>query len=217
MNRKTFNAKHTFIRLRSVQELHFEVDQFITIGSPVGLFCALRGINPAKGRPLGSPAAGAMYPGCAPGGLPVCKRMYNVFHPYDPVACRIEPLIFGKESRRPQLVPYHRGSGYKLRAGLDATGESVTRTFAGVGTAVTSAFTFRFRRGGDDAVQAVRGPGARVACCTALEALAARASACPMPPTVDPAREHARAGGGAARPRAAVTLSADPGLPGAAR
>ena len=65
-----------------MQELYFEVDNFITIGSPVGLFCALRGVNPIAGRPLGSPAAGRLYPGSAPGGLPVCRRFYNLFHPY---------------------------------------------------------------------------------------------------------------------------------------
>jgi hypothetical protein len=113
------------------------VDNFIVIGSPVGLFCALRGVNANDGRPLGSPAAGTLYPNSAPGGLPVCRRMYNVFHPYDPVACRIEPLVY-KEAKKAAVVPYHRG-GLKFRAGFAQTGESVSRT-------VTWAFTLGLRR-----------------------------------------------------------------------
>ena len=78
-----------------LQELYFSVDNFITIGSPVALFCALRGVNPTAGRPLGSPAAGRLYPGSAPGALPVCRRMYNVFHPFDPVAVRLAVVPSG--------------------------------------------------------------------------------------------------------------------------
>ena len=76
-----------------MQKLFFDVDNFIMLGSPTGLFCALRGINPSQQTPLGSLAAGALDPAAAPGCLPVCRRFYNVFHPYDPVAYRMEPLV----------------------------------------------------------------------------------------------------------------------------
>jgi hypothetical protein len=81
------------LTLQSLQKLFFEVDNFIMIGSPTGLFCALRGINPSQHAPLGSLAAGRLDPTAAPGCLPVCRRLYNVFHPYDPVAYRMEPLV----------------------------------------------------------------------------------------------------------------------------
>lgn len=42
---------------------------------------ALNGVDPNKGCPLG----------CME--LPACTRLYNVFHPYDPVAYRMEPLV----------------------------------------------------------------------------------------------------------------------------
>ncbi|KAL0419372.1 UNVERIFIED_CONTAM: Phospholipase SGR2, partial [Sesamum radiatum] len=42
--------------------------------------------------------------------MPACRRMFNIFHPFDPVAYRIEPLIC-KEfiHKRPTIIPYHRG------------------------------------------------------------------------------------------------------------
>lgn len=92
------------ILLRAPQKLHFEVDQFIMVGSPTGLFCALRGINANEGRPLGSCIASTLYPNSAPGALPVCKRFFNVFHPFDPVAYRMEPLIQPVYPKKAELV-----------------------------------------------------------------------------------------------------------------
>ncbi|KAJ0024171.1 hypothetical protein Pint_07041 [Pistacia integerrima] len=39
-----------------------------------------------------------------------CRQMFNIFHPYDPVAYRVEPLVC-KEflTVRPVIIPYHRG------------------------------------------------------------------------------------------------------------
>lgn len=53
----------------------------------------MRGINPEEGRGLGSLAAGDIQ--CsAPGqphtwdGLPRVRRLFNLYHPYDPVGHR---------------------------------------------------------------------------------------------------------------------------------
>ena len=56
----------------------------------MALFHTLRGVDPEAGRALGSPQAAALLPGpdCTPDGLPACRRLYNVYHPYDPVAYR---------------------------------------------------------------------------------------------------------------------------------
>lgn len=63
-------------------------------GSPLGLFLALRKVDPSKGRGLGTrEAAGLMLgaqasqPGCGDG-LPAVHRMYNLYHPFDPVGYR---------------------------------------------------------------------------------------------------------------------------------
>lgn len=42
--------------------------------------------------------------------LPTCDGFYNIFHPYDPVAFRIEALISPSLSNlRPVLIPHHKG------------------------------------------------------------------------------------------------------------
>lgn len=60
-------------------------------GSPLGIFLTLRKVNPAKGRCLGSREAAGMMPGnTADGGdgLPAVERMFNLYHPFDPVGFR---------------------------------------------------------------------------------------------------------------------------------
>jgi hypothetical protein len=60
-------------------------------GSPLGLFLALRKVNPAKGRGLGTPEAADLMLGAtgkAGDGLPAVNRMYNLYHPFDPVGYR---------------------------------------------------------------------------------------------------------------------------------
>lgn len=63
-------------------------------GSPLGLFLALRKVDPRKGRALGTAAAAGLMLGAQasqPGsgdGLPAVHRMYNLYHPFDPVGYR---------------------------------------------------------------------------------------------------------------------------------
>lgn len=57
--------------------LLFQIDNMFCLGSPLSVFLALRWRNPESNI------------------LPpsLCRRFYNVFHPSDPVAYRMEPLI----------------------------------------------------------------------------------------------------------------------------
>ena len=42
--------------------------------------------------------------------LPTTEHFFNIFHPYDPVAYRIEALVNAElQSMRPVLVPHHKG------------------------------------------------------------------------------------------------------------
>lgn len=42
--------------------------------------------------------------------LPTCDSFFNIFHPYDPVAYRIEALVNTEiASLRPVLIPHHKG------------------------------------------------------------------------------------------------------------
>ncbi|KAL4125715.1 hypothetical protein PRIC2_009296 [Phytophthora ramorum] len=62
--------------------LDFEVDNFFGVGSPVGVMILSRGdLNIEDGE---------FTPGIK---IPKCRRYFNVYHPIDPIAYRIEPLI----------------------------------------------------------------------------------------------------------------------------
>uniref|UniRef100_A0A3B4T4T1 DDHD domain containing 1b n=1 Tax=Seriola dumerili TaxID=41447 RepID=A0A3B4T4T1_SERDU len=66
----------------AVPALRFKVENFFCMGSPLAVFLALRGIRPGNN-------------GVQDHILPttICKRLFNIFHPTDPVAYRLEPLI----------------------------------------------------------------------------------------------------------------------------
>ncbi|KAM6973399.1 phospholipase DDHD1 isoform 2-T2 [Aplochiton taeniatus] len=62
--------------------LTFKVENFFCMGSPLAVFLALRGIRPGT-----SVLQDHIMP------TSICRRLFNVFHPTDPVAYRLEPLI----------------------------------------------------------------------------------------------------------------------------
>ncbi|KAF3790188.1 Phospholipase [Nymphaea thermarum] len=97
----------------SVPVINAEVDTFFAVGSPLGVFLALRniriGIGEGKNYWQGEGISEEM---------PACRRMFNIFHPFDPVAYRIEPLICKEYiNKRPVIVPYHKG-GKRLHIGF---------------------------------------------------------------------------------------------------
>ncbi|XP_023698937.2 phospholipase DDHD1b [Paramormyrops kingsleyae] len=62
--------------------LKFKVENFFCMGSPLAVFLALRGIRPGN-----SGTQDHILP------KSICQRLFNIFHPTDPVAYRLEPLI----------------------------------------------------------------------------------------------------------------------------
>lgn len=75
-------------------QLNFNPACLFAIGSPIGMFLTVRGFDH-----LGEKFA-----------LPTCPSFFNIFHPYDPVAYRIEPLINPEaQNLQPFLVPHHKG------------------------------------------------------------------------------------------------------------
>uniref|UniRef100_A0A8C8GAU9 DDHD domain-containing protein n=1 Tax=Oncorhynchus tshawytscha TaxID=74940 RepID=A0A8C8GAU9_ONCTS len=62
--------------------LKFKVENFFCMGSPLAVFLALRGIRPGN-----SGEQDHILP------RSICQRLFNIFHPTDPVAYRLEPLI----------------------------------------------------------------------------------------------------------------------------
>ncbi|XP_063426380.1 phospholipase DDHD1-like [Mytilus trossulus] len=76
--------------------LKFHVDNLFCVGSPLAVFLALRGVRPT---PKGT--IDHILP------QSVCKRLFNLYHPYDPVAYRIEPLIL-KHYTTVMPLPIHK-------------------------------------------------------------------------------------------------------------
>lgn len=74
--------------------LCFKPAAFYALGSPISMFLAVRGMD----------SLGKNFK------LPTCSRFFNIFHPYDPVAYRIESLIDPEYAKlRPLIIPHHKG------------------------------------------------------------------------------------------------------------
>ncbi|XP_051955051.1 phospholipase DDHD1-like [Xyrauchen texanus] len=67
---------------RSAPALKFKVENFFCMGSPLAVFLALRGVRPGTDG-----TQDHILPKC------FCQRLFNIFHPTDPVAYRLEPLV----------------------------------------------------------------------------------------------------------------------------
>ncbi|XP_056147292.1 SEC23-interacting protein [Lampris incognitus] len=73
--------------------LDFEPVNFFALGSPIGMFLTVRGVEKIE----------ETYQ------LPTCKGFFNIYHPLDPVAYRIEPMIMPDLDLKPVLIPHHKG------------------------------------------------------------------------------------------------------------
>lgn len=73
--------------------LDFEPVNFFALGSPIGMFLTVRGVEKIE----------ESYQ------FPTCKGFFNIYHPLDPVAYRIEPMILPDTELAPVLIPHHKG------------------------------------------------------------------------------------------------------------
>ncbi|XP_062319954.1 SEC23-interacting protein isoform X1 [Osmerus eperlanus] len=87
--------------------LDFEPENFFALGSPIGMFLTVRGLEKIE----------ETYQ------LPTCKGFFNIYHPLDPVAYRMEPMIMPDLDLKPVLIPHHKG---RKRLHLELK-ESLTR------------------------------------------------------------------------------------------
>ncbi|XP_014668792.1 PREDICTED: SEC23-interacting protein-like, partial [Priapulus caudatus] len=74
-------------------KLDFNLCAFFALGSPIAVFLTVRGVNEV----------------CEDYRLPTCPGFFNIFHPFDPVAYRIEPMINKSFDLKPVLIPHHKG------------------------------------------------------------------------------------------------------------
>lgn len=97
-------------------KLEFEVSDLFMFGSPLSLVLAYRKISTDdKNSPIPRPSV---------------AQVYNLFHPTDPVAARIEPLISARFSMLPpvnvaryQKYPLGDGQPYHLRKFFQLSGK----------------------------------------------------------------------------------------------
>lgn len=81
-------------------ELEFEVENAFMLGSPIPVFLMLRN----QQEPL-----------CEDFVLPRCKRFFNIFHPFDPIAYRMEPLIDPRNAETEPKIISHWNGGYRVQ------------------------------------------------------------------------------------------------------
>ncbi|XP_054153497.1 phospholipase DDHD2-like isoform X2 [Oppia nitens] len=75
-------------------QLPFRPSAFFAMGSPLPMFLTVRGVQ-------------YLAPDYR---LPTCPAVYNIFHPYDPIAYRLEPMIYPSFKQiKPVLIPHHKG------------------------------------------------------------------------------------------------------------
>uniref|UniRef100_A0A8C5NWP3 DDHD domain containing 2 n=1 Tax=Jaculus jaculus TaxID=51337 RepID=A0A8C5NWP3_JACJA len=85
--------------------LIYKPEIFFAFGSPIGMFLTVRGLR-------------RIHPSYK---FPTCKGFFNIYHPFDPVAYRIEPMIVPEIEFEPMLIPHHKGRKrmhLELREGL---------------------------------------------------------------------------------------------------
>ncbi|CAG0920609.1 unnamed protein product [Notodromas monacha] len=74
--------------------LNFVPRMFFAMGSPIALFVTVRGLDSLN----------------LSWKLPTCPSVFNIYHPFDPVAYRIESLIDPSlNDVHPVLIPHHKG------------------------------------------------------------------------------------------------------------
>lgn len=104
--------------------LKHDVTNFFAVGSPLGLFELI------NKRKLDSNT------------LSLKGSFYNIFHPCDPVAYRVEPLVDRRAAQvPPELVPYTRGGLTSQIQELSDLGSKISSSASTVWSSFTSSFT----------------------------------------------------------------------------
>ena len=141
--------------------LEFEVDNFFCLGSPLGLYQMLKGRriaarqtpgadrsqSPMDPEAVNDPFASSISKDGESSDIlnitvssPKCQQFFNIFHPADPIAYRIEPLISpAMSSLKPQALPYtKRGIFSGPAQGFTGLGAKVGQSVSGLWSSWTS-------------------------------------------------------------------------------
>lgn len=120
----------------------------------MSVFLAMRGVVAEAGQGLGSPASGRLLRSapdqpCTGTGLPLARRLINLYHPYDPVGHRLEPLAYGIADAPPKAQYAALSGGSKrLHIGIQELGEDVSSAASRWGASLKWTLSFG-QRGGE--------------------------------------------------------------------
>ncbi|KAL8805068.1 MAG: hypothetical protein Q9182_002158 [Xanthomendoza sp. 2 TL-2023] len=143
--------------------LDFEVENFFCLGSPLGLYQMLKGRKiAARGSMHGLPMESSLDGGPADDPFlgvasmdpptasdsdlltitvssPKCQQLFNIFHPADAIAYRLEPLISpAMSSLKPQPLPYTKKGIFAPGQGFTGIGARVGQSVSGFWSNITS-------------------------------------------------------------------------------
>ena len=154
-------------------DFDFDVEHFYCMGSPIGIFQMLKSRRIAgRHQPDALPAESPMDPDyihdsfsgpfstsafavgdniSATTGLPLtisspkCAQLYNIIHPADPIAFRLEPLISpAMSSMKPQALPYTKKTMAASVSGISAkVGQSVSGLWSSLSSGIASSLLNR--------------------------------------------------------------------------
>jgi len=139
---------------RLTQTLPFLPENVLFLGSPIGMFLTLRGSHPVfdelrtkkaeeitqewtsnKDKTENTEDVSNQLPFASPFTLPVEGSVYNIFHPSDPVAYRIEPLLLPPDMDAKDIpAPPHltaQGQGVRLHVKAQQIGDEILRAMEG--------------------------------------------------------------------------------------
>ncbi|KAL8762286.1 MAG: hypothetical protein Q9184_001698 [Pyrenodesmia sp. 2 TL-2023] len=144
-------------------DLQFEVEDFYCLGSPLGLYQMLKGRKIAARQTLNDLARESSLdsgPGDDPFlgpsatdaptandsdlltitvSSPKCQQLFNIFHPADAIAYRLEPLISpAMSSLKPQPLPYTKKGIFTPGQGFTGIGARVGQSVSGFWSNITS-------------------------------------------------------------------------------
>lgn len=110
--------------------LPFEPMHTIFLGSPLGLFLSIRGAHPIFDSLRDNLPDGPGKSRASPFRLP-SSCIHNIFHPSDPVAYRIEPLLLpqGSQDIPPPLYLTREGESVRLHIKAMQLGDKIRKSF----------------------------------------------------------------------------------------
>jgi len=111
------------------RHIPFEPDFTLFVGSPLGLFLTLRGAHPVFDAMRENPNEKAGQAAVSPFTLP-SGSIHNIFHPSDPIAYRIEPLLLppGTEHLPAPMYVTSQGQGVRFHVKAGQLGDDIRKS-----------------------------------------------------------------------------------------